>query len=50
MPINIYPWSSLFSKKPDPKKTPLISLQMPKKLYFNIDCEIKRYRAYQAKP
>uniref|UniRef100_A0A8C8IEN1 Choline/carnitine acyltransferase domain-containing protein n=1 Tax=Oncorhynchus tshawytscha TaxID=74940 RepID=A0A8C8IEN1_ONCTS len=29
-------------KKPDPKKTPLIPLQMPKKLYFNIDREIKR--------
>uniref|UniRef100_A0A8C7DBY4 Carnitine O-acetyltransferase b n=1 Tax=Oncorhynchus kisutch TaxID=8019 RepID=A0A8C7DBY4_ONCKI len=28
--------------KPDPKKTPLIPLQMPKKLYFNIDREIKR--------
>uniref|UniRef100_A0A674EHE7 Carnitine O-acetyltransferase b n=1 Tax=Salmo trutta TaxID=8032 RepID=A0A674EHE7_SALTR len=36
-----------YCKKPDPKKTPLIPLQMPKKLYFNIDCEIKRYRAYQ---
>uniref|UniRef100_A0A674BRU4 Carnitine O-acetyltransferase b n=1 Tax=Salmo trutta TaxID=8032 RepID=A0A674BRU4_SALTR len=26
-----------YCKKPDPKKTPLIPLQMPKKLYFNID-------------
>lgn len=31
-----------YCKKPDPKKTPLIPLQMPKKLYFNIDREIKR--------
>nr|XP_046218411.1 LOW QUALITY PROTEIN: carnitine O-acetyltransferase b [Oncorhynchus gorbuscha] len=31
-----------YCKKPDPKKTPLIPLQMPKKLYFNIDLEIKR--------
>ncbi|XP_064876608.1 carnitine O-acetyltransferase b isoform X2 [Oncorhynchus nerka] len=31
-----------YCKKPDPKKTPLIPLQMPKKLYFNIDHEIKR--------
>ncbi|CAB1351310.1 unnamed protein product [Coregonus sp. 'balchen'] len=31
-----------YCKKPDPKKTPLIPLRMPKKLYFNIDREIKR--------
>uniref|UniRef100_A0A4W5NTC8 Carnitine O-acetyltransferase b n=1 Tax=Hucho hucho TaxID=62062 RepID=A0A4W5NTC8_9TELE len=30
-----------YCKKPDPKKTPLIPLPMPKKLYFNIDREIK---------
>uniref|UniRef100_A0A4W5NY34 Carnitine O-acetyltransferase b n=1 Tax=Hucho hucho TaxID=62062 RepID=A0A4W5NY34_9TELE len=29
-----------YCKKPDPKKTPLIPLPMPKKLYFNIDLSI----------
>uniref|UniRef100_A0A6Q2XHF5 Choline/carnitine acyltransferase domain-containing protein n=1 Tax=Esox lucius TaxID=8010 RepID=A0A6Q2XHF5_ESOLU len=31
-----------YCKKPDPKKTPLVPLRMPKKLYFHIDREIKR--------
>uniref|UniRef100_A0A7N6A591 Choline/carnitine acyltransferase domain-containing protein n=1 Tax=Anabas testudineus TaxID=64144 RepID=A0A7N6A591_ANATE len=29
-------------EKPDPKRAPLVPLPMPKKLYFNIDREIKR--------
>ncbi|KAK1880986.1 Carnitine O-acetyltransferase [Dissostichus eleginoides] len=31
-----------YCEKPDPKRAPLVPLPMPKKLYFNIDREIKR--------